>query len=384
MLTLTGYDADDQVLAQESRTYTRWIKQDNTVVYLEPEARDEWKQCYVYVWGSAENASWPGTKAELTDQGLYRYILPYPFEIPGSNGNVIFNDGAGNQFDAGAIAPGQQKVYTSSGVWKDYRAEDYTEPSVKLSVPSGYLLIGGKLPKVFLRNCDRASYRVVINGEEGSARTGSLNAGDELPLTGLAHLDEVEVTLVGYVGENQAATSSFSYTAWEKQNNTVIYMEQSARPAWEKCNTYIWGSYENAGWPGVEMEKIAGDIYKLVLPYQYEIPDSYGNVIFNNGSGEQFDAGRITPGQKLIYTADDKWIAYEEPTAVLLGDADGDGDVTILDATAIQRKLAALSTEFVEAAADADGDSELTILDATAIQRYLAGLSSNENIGKPV
>ena len=70
---------------------------------------------------------------------------------------------------------------------------------------------------------------------------------------------------------------------------------------------------------------------------------------------------------------------------VILGDADGDGEVTIFDATAIQRHLADLPTEsFVEAAADADEDGEVTIFDATAIQRHLADLPANKNIGKPI
>ena len=71
---------------------------------------------------------------------------------------------------------------------------------------------------------------------------------------------------------------------------------------------------------------------------------------------------------------------------ILLGDVDGDGEVTILDATYIQRKLADLPNKsaFVTEASDADGDGEFSILDATEIQRYLAGLLSNDNIGKPV
>ena len=69
----------------------------------------------------------------------------------------------------------------------------------------------------------------------------------------------------------------------------------------------------------------------------------------------------------------------------VLGDVDGDGEVTILDATAIQRHLASLSTTaYNKDLADTDGDGEVTILDATFIQRWLAGLSSNENIGKPI
>ena len=75
--------------------------------------------------------------------------------------------------------------------------------------------------------------------------------------------------------------------------------------------------------------------------------------------------------------------AFED--GMILGDADGSGKVTILDAAAIQRTLVDLPTDaFSIRAADADGDGMVTILDATAIQRWLAGLSANENIGKPV
>ncbi len=70
---------------------------------------------------------------------------------------------------------------------------------------------------------------------------------------------------------------------------------------------------------------------------------------------------------------------------MILGDADGDGEVTIIDATAIQRKLASMTTaKFIKVAADADEDGDITILDATAIQRWLVQLHSNENIGKPL
>ena len=64
-----------------------------------------------------------------------------------------------------------------------------------------------------------------------------------------------------------------------------------------------------------------------------------------------------------------------------VGDLDFDYDVTILDATLIQRRLAGFTVvdkwytdELVDALCDADGDGEPTILDATAIQRMLAEL----------
>ena len=72
------------------------------------------------------------------------------------------------------------------------------------------------------------------------------------------------------------------------------------------------------------------------------------------------------------------------PTSIsrksILGDADGDGEVTVLDVTAIQRYLVLLKTfSFDETAADVDQDEAVTILDATYIQRSLAGLLIDDN-----
>lgn len=68
---------------------------------------------------------------------------------------------------------------------------------------------------------------------------------------------------------------------------------------------------------------------------------------------------------------------------IICGDVDGDGVVTVLDATAIQRYLALLPNQngFIIYAADTDGAEGVTILDATEIQRYLASLPANERIG---
>ena len=70
----------------------------------------------------------------------------------------------------------------------------------------------------------------------------------------------------------------------------------------------------------------------------------------------------------------------------ILGDVDGDGEVTILDATMIRRyevQLGALSDQ-QQLAADVDGDGEITILDATWLQRYLNNMKAPEGIGKPM
>lgn len=71
-------------------------------------------------------------------------------------------------------------------------------------------------------------------------------------------------------------------------------------------------------------------------------------------------------------------IAADTPDDLLVGDADGDHSVTILDATVIQRRLADMDTlaPIEEFLADTDGDDMLTIVDATLIQRRLAELNA--------
>ena len=84
--------------------------------------------------------------------------------------------------------------------------------------------------------------------------------------------------------------------------------------------------------------------------------------------------------------AEENGFKFVEVAAYILGDADGDTEVTILDATSIQRHLASLPTQsFNEKAADADQDGEVTIIDATTIQRHLAALPTQaKGIGQPI
>ena len=79
-------------------------------------------------------------------------------------------------------------------------------------------------------------------------------------------------------------------------------------------------------------------------------------------------------------------IAQTAEAPVLLGDADLDGKVDLVDATLIQRcdaRMVKLSEKAIPAA-DVDQDGEVSIIDATWIQRYMAQLNAPEGIGKPI
>ena len=68
----------------------------------------------------------------------------------------------------------------------------------------------------------------------------------------------------------------------------------------------------------------------------------------------------------------------------ILGDADGDGEITTIDVTYIQRYdvLMDLPTPIIEKSADVDGDGEITIIDATYIQRYIAQFDIEYPVGQ--
>lgn len=70
----------------------------------------------------------------------------------------------------------------------------------------------------------------------------------------------------------------------------------------------------------------------------------------------------------------------------ILGDTDGDGMVSIMDATMIQQALAMLIelSDMQSIRANVDADSLLSILDATSIQLYLAQLENDLPIGEPI
>ena len=64
----------------------------------------------------------------------------------------------------------------------------------------------------------------------------------------------------------------------------------------------------------------------------------------------------------------------EKPVGdVIYGDANGDGEITLIDATLLQQHLSGYEVALDEAAADANGDGEITLIDATLIQQYLSG-----------
>ena len=70
-----------------------------------------------------------------------------------------------------------------------------------------------------------------------------------------------------------------------------------------------------------------------------------------------------------------KWFSEYTPSANI-GDVDGDGEVTVMDATLVQKYIASLETltDSQFNVADVNGDGEISVLDATQIQKIVVNL----------
>ncbi len=78
------------------------------------------------------------------------------------------------------------------------------------------------------------------------------------------------------------------------------------------------------------------------------------------------------------------FVLLDAKETYMLGDADNDGTVSVIDATYIQMVLAqkAEKVEGFDIRADVDVDTSVSVMDATQVQYYVAGLLTDTPIGK--
>ena len=146
-------------------------------------------------------------------------------------------------------------------------------------------------------------------------------------------------------------------------------------PACLPGNCYYCGeamepvAHENGAWaPCLEGECAygCGLTYPATAEHVDEDADDYCDTCWNHLAHIDEDAN----GE-----CDICWSPMPEPPVVeiIYGDADGDGEITLLDATVLTQYLSGYDVTLAEDAADADGDGEITLLDATVLTQYLSG-----------
>ena len=139
-------------------------------------------------------------------------------------------------------------------------------------------------------------------------------------------------------------------------------------------------------------EKLA-DLYDISLtkdgvaiqpdePATVKIPTNNENAkvyrIENNGTAT--DKNAVYDNGYMVFTTEHfSLYALVIPKDNVIGDVNGDGEISLVDATELQKYLVGLSSLSVDqlAVADANGDGKISIIDATEIQKYLVGLVSS-------
>ena len=137
----------------------------------------------------------------------------------------------------------------------------------------------------------------------------------------------------------------------------------------------------NVSYEDGTVESITSDdpVYKEhVGPVSYLWFARYSRGLFN------YEIRKLTES-KYTVRAFGKTVTLYTSGTKLLGDVDGDGAVTNVDATVIQRHLSEIPTAaYYEEAADADGDGSVTLMDASYIQKWLIKSTHDDNIGQPI
>ena len=328
----------------------------------------------------------------------------YTDEVSGSLFTV--SDGKlSGKVNAGAIAV----IYNSTIVMR---------PSVSISQEGGNFR-GTLTLTLTARNTTESTYKI------GNASPVNFVSGDTITIgADMAENTSVDITLYGK-NDNDEVTETYTFTkiaAPYLDGETVVYFDNSEYN-WGTVNIYAYyydknnEVVENRSWSGAKMTDLGGNIYGYVLDKNWDY--SVAHVIFNDGNSTQYPGSNeegyeIKKGESKIFngsgledyvvnvptttapvptttspvptTTDEP--GTTEPTTQpnttvpiddkLYGDVDGDGRVSVLDATLIQKHIVDIeyiSEEYLKYA-DVDKDDRISVLDATEIQKYCADLSS--------
>lgn len=112
---------------------------------------------------------------------------------------------------------------------------------------------------------------------------------------------------------------------------------------------------------------------------------SDAKIFINNEETDLIVPSSTSAGQTDYVEATKAFWISASGTSRLLGDADGDNVVSVIDATTIQKVRASIAvSSFIEEAADVDGDNVVSVIDATIIQKFLAHIPVPYKIGEPI
>ncbi len=357
---------------------------DGSYVYCENAA--SWGDVYCYMWkdGAGENAKWPGVKMDSIGDNVYRYA------VTGSWNMIIFTNNAGAQ--TGDMSyPGANKIYNnSSNEWKDF---DTSPISVKSFKTDATELVYKNMELTVSANATSTGGTVYYKYSvtNGSSTT---TIKDFSTATSVKWTPTAAGTYTLVCDFKDAANN----TNQRKLTVSVLDDASVKEPIIKKVTPGSTQVKNNANM-NIAVTAGGGKVGTNLLFYKYTVQDASGKILnvpyYTKNATYTYkptSLGKFTVTvsvQNSNNAVTERTYNFESvtnpviddpdvptPTGVL-GDADGDNKLSVLDATQIQRWTAQLITEaqIKLSLSDFDKDGKVSVMDATAIQQNLAALN---------
>ncbi|MBQ8538989.1 MAG: starch-binding protein [Ruminococcus sp.] len=357
------------------------------VVYCKDSAG--WGSVKIYMWsgsGTSNNGAWPGVAMTSIGDNVYQY------NITGDWNNVIFNNGSAQTGDL--TLPGSGYIYdNSTGEWSVYDTSPIRVSAYGTDVQGD-----------------------IYKGSDVVLTTTATSTGGDVFYKFSVTANGTTTVLSDFTAKNTctwtpAAAGTYTVTfeykdaaGNENKRTADIVVKDDAgieepilkgispKPGQVKKGSPISFTANAAG----------GKVGTNLLFYKFTVKDANG-VVVNVPYYTKDTNYSFTPSALGTYTvtvsvqnsmndviertftyssvnevSDDPQPTLPQPTTgdqSLRGDADKDGNVTIMDATTIQLHLAKTDVEINLENADADTNGDVNIMDATTIQLYLANIT---------
>lgn len=239
-----------------------------------------------YLWGEKTNGPKFNSK---TPTGKFSYDSTkgyYYYDLEGASGDYCFvisqiaNSAANAQKNQSVTTvAGGGKYYVSNGNYGGFNCMHLWNPN------------GDKLRMYFTE--PSIGLTVVTYGGEPT-QAPATQAPTQSPTSGSG------------TAPTQAPATQTPTQSGGDSGKTYIYCENEA--GWAAVYAYMWNSDsdKNAGWPGVKMSNIGGNIWR------YEYKKNYAKIIFNIGSNQTQTGDMNFPGKDYIYNnKTQQWSIYD-------------------------------------------------------------------------
>lgn len=373
---------------------------DGVTVYLKNEAGWSSANCYMWSDGAGSNKEWPGEKMTSLGDNIYMYNSSVAYD------NCIFNGGSNgpqtvdlNTMDGYIYnnKTSEWSVYDVSPLqFKEYSAD----PAAGVYVGTDVTLSADAQNK----NGAPVSYKFTVTNDKGGASViSNYSSANKVVWTPSATGDyTISFDVKDSEGNENNRTLVISVEDDSALVKPVIKSVFPANLNLIKVNTPATVTVKAGG--GKTGTNLL--FYKYVVTDPNNVQNTPYYTLNSTYSFTPLMAGEYTVNvyvqgsdnstvnKEYKYTATTGEIT--QPTTVappttpttkpttpttkptepsfILGDANGDGKVSVLDATWIQKYIADYDGYVISnfKAADADGDGRISIMDATAIQQMLA------------